>query len=220
MLSETICTTLAARLSKNLLSELYQYVFNEPPSTSDKNQLAFELGSRKYVASNTASNTSSSSSSSSSIATEASPVSNVSFAASSNPESATTTPAVSEDTDTPYSIDIEKDRIFSYPSARLKKILETYGVETNGNHDDLVLKVVLLKMPSAQRQSIRDKREEFLRFKGRCKIGSKPFVNQLYANTFSSVDTFDRRFYEIFKANQIKNWETTAILSLSSFMGC
>ena len=40
MLSETTCTTLAARLSKNLLSELYQYVYNEPPSTSDKNQLA------------------------------------------------------------------------------------------------------------------------------------------------------------------------------------
>lgn len=108
--------------------------------------------------------------------------------------------------DAEYSLEAQKSKLATMTPGQLKTLLELHGVETTGGFDEHVLKAALLTMPSSEREKFRKKRSDLLSRFGVCSATSKPFVNQLDAHPFSSVDTFDRRVYEIFKANQVKNW--------------
>ena len=43
----------------------------------------------------------------------------------------------------------------------------------------------------------------------------KPFCNQLNADQSSKLDTFDIRFFSLFKSAQQSNWEMAAVLGTS-----
>ncbi|MCW0218112.1 MAG: hypothetical protein OJI67_07295, partial [Prosthecobacter sp.] len=196
-LSTETCSAMSTRLSKKQLAELFQFIYNEePPADWDKNQTAFGLGNQQFSPSSSSS----------------SPLPPTPTAPSS---SAPPTHEVVEEAQ--YSLEEQKSKLATMTHKQLKALLELHGVETTGGFDEHVLKAALLTMPTSQREKYRKKRSDFLSRFGVCSGASKPFVNQLYAHTFSNVDTFDRRFYEIFKANQVKNWQTTAILSIVTY---
>lgn len=95
---------------------------------------------------------------------------------------------------------------------RLKDFVQARGVEPKAKKQDLAIQALLLSMPEEIRVSLEKEYAEFLGQKGCCPSQRKPVCNQLYASTFNSVDTFDRRFYELFRSKQHKNWQTTALI--------
>ena len=118
-----------------------------------------------------------------------------------------------------WSVDKARTSFQAKSVSQLTRFVASFGVDAKAHDKDLLVdQAVLLDMPEDERIELGTRYDCFLARKGSCRSGEKPFCNQLYATHFSAVDTFDRRFYELFRSAQQKNWVTTSILGCVSYL--
>ena len=86
-----------------------------------------------------------------------------------------------------------------------------YGLKPKSEKSALIEQVLLAEIPEDMCQAIIDQCFNETKY---CKPagGSTPYVHLSYKQRFNSVDTFDKRIYEIWMRYKTQNWRFTAIL--------
>lgn len=100
----------------------------------------------------------------------------------------------------------------------LKRIVSSCGLKPKGDRAQLINQATLCEMNQEERKSLTEAQAEWRQQTGTVDSHSKPFIHQLYADTFNAVDTFDKRFYELFRLRKTLNWKETALIGLGYYV--
>jgi hypothetical protein len=204
VLSLESCRALT-RLSKRTLSELAERYSVE--GCSDKVASAYNIGGRS--AGDISSTTSASSSALSPKTDQASP--------NEQPEQLASETEPNQQNSSAWSREQEEALLKSYTDKKLASLLEGFGLHKKMDKPKMVKRLLLLRMPVEERKKLEEEFDLFNSQKEKASFGQKPALQTQYSSGFNFVDTFDRRFYELFTPVQNKNWKTTVLLGLACY---
>ena len=104
-----------------------------------------------------------------------------------------------------------RDKLKILAVTTLKARVEKYGLKPRTDKSELVEQVLLAEMPKNLREEVLN--QCFAEIKKTSAAGkTKPYVHNSYGERFNSVDTFDKRIYEMWNRKKTANWKFTALL--------
>ena len=97
----------------------------------------------------------------------------------------------------------------------LRNRLEQHGVKPKGLKEERQLQLFLAEIPVSLRNSyLEEKRASITPTPPSVPSGTRPDAQEFYLQTFSAVDTFDKRFYELYRYFNASHWQQAGIFTM------
>lgn len=107
------------------------------------------------------------------------------------------------------------ENICQMGSTALRSRLTQHGVKPKGQKEDRQLQLFLAEIPESLRDAyIAEKYAAITPNPPSAPAGTRPDAQEFYLQTFSAVDTFDKRFYELYRYFNASHWQEAGVFTM------